>query len=56
MYRSFYENLSFAWLPTATLVFFLTVFALALVKLFVLNGRRDFEHVAALPLEKENPS
>ena len=54
MYRSFYENLSFAWVPTATMVFFLTVFVLALVRLFILNRSRDFERVSALPLEKEN--
>jgi hypothetical protein len=54
MYRAFYENLTFAWLPAATTVFFVTVFALALVKLFVLNRKQDFERVAALPLDKEN--
>lgn len=54
MYRSFYEHLSFAWLPAATTIFFVTVFALALVKLFVLNGKKDFDQVSALPLEEEN--
>jgi hypothetical protein len=54
MYRAFYENLTFAWLPAATTIFFVTVFAAALLKLFVFNKSRDFERVAALPLEKEN--
>lgn len=54
MYRAFYENLSFAWLPAATTIFFVAFFVGALVKLYVLNGRKDFDQVASLPLDKEN--
>lgn len=58
MWRAFYANLDFAWLPSATTLFFVSVFCIALFKLFVLNGKSDFERVAALPLndEKENGS
>ena len=53
MYRSFYEQLSFAWLPAATTIFFVTVFTVALIRLYVLRGVKDFEQVSALPLENE---
>ena len=54
MYRAFYAGLDFAWLPAATTIFFVAFFLGALLKLYVLNGRKDFEEVSALPLDEEN--
>lgn len=53
MYRAFYEHLSFAWLPQATAIFFCTFFVAVLLRLFVFNRGKDFEQVAALPLEED---
>lgn len=53
MYKHFYANLDFPWLPTATLFFFLGVFTLALLRLFLFKTRHDFDAVASLPLERE---
>jgi hypothetical protein len=51
MYRAFYENLTFAWLPQATTIFFALFFAGVLLRLFVFNGKEDFERIAASPLD-----
>jgi hypothetical protein len=56
MYRAFYENLTFGWLPQATTIFFCTFFVAVLLRLFVFNSRRDFERVESLPLEEEKRS
>ena len=53
MYKQFYASLDFAWLPTLTLLFFLGVFAVAILRLFLFKTRHDFDAVASLPLERE---
>lgn len=53
MYRSFYQQLTFAWLPQATTVFFVAVFIAVLVRLYVLHRARDFDPTAALPLDDD---
>lgn len=53
MYKQFYESLSFAWLPMLTMLFFLGVFASALLRLFVFNKQGDYDAVAALPLQRD---
>jgi hypothetical protein len=50
MYQAFYSQLTFAWLPQLATLFFVTVFAIALVRLFVLRRRHDFDSIAAMPL------
>lgn len=50
MYKAFYSQLTFTWLPQAVTLFFVAVFAIALVRLFVLRRRRDFDSIAAMPL------
>ena len=52
MYRTFFEGMSFAWLPTATTVFFVVFFVGVVLKAYVFNGRKDFERVASLPLDE----
>jgi cbb3-type cytochrome oxidase subunit 3 len=51
MYRAFYENLTFAWVPVAATLFFVAFFAAVVARAFVFNRRRDFERVASLPLD-----
>jgi hypothetical protein len=50
MYKAFYEQLTFTWLPLAATLFFVAVFAIVLLRLFVLRRRKDFDSIAALPL------
>ena len=53
MYKAFYEQMTFAWLPQATMLFFLGVFLIALARLFVFRRRKDFDQIAALPLSDD---
>ncbi|MBK7859898.1 MAG: CcoQ/FixQ family Cbb3-type cytochrome c oxidase assembly chaperone [Archangiaceae bacterium] len=53
MYRAFYQQLTFAWLPAATTVFFVAFFAAVLLHLFLLKRRGDFQQVSTLPLDEE---
>lgn len=50
MYKAFYSQLTFSWLPEAATLFFVAVFAIAMVRLFALKHRQDFDSIAALPL------
>lgn len=50
MYKAFYAQLDSTWLPQAATLFFVAVFAIALVRLFVLRKRQDFDSIAAMPL------
>ena len=50
MYKAFYQQLTFDWLPQVVMVFFFTVFLLALAWVFLIRRRRDFDSIAALPL------
>lgn len=51
MYREFYSALDSTTLPIAAMLFFFVVFLLVLVRLFVLRRRRDYDALAALPLD-----
>ena len=51
MYREFFSGMTSTTLPLVTMAFFFVAFALVLVRLFLLRKRRDYDPVAALPLD-----
>ena len=51
MYREFFSGMSETTLPLVTMAFFIVAFALVLARLFLLRKRRDYDPVAALPLD-----
>ena len=53
MYREFFRSLQSTDLPLATMLFFLAAFVLVLMRTFVWKSRRDYDPVAALPLEED---
>jgi len=52
MYREFYTALSSPLLPIVVMAFFVGSFALVLLRVLVVKGRRDYDDVAALPLDE----
>lgn len=50
MYKQFYEGLQATHLPLATLFLFIAVFAVSIIRLFVIKKKQDFDGVAQLPL------
>jgi hypothetical protein len=50
MYREFYAALPSTLLPIVVMAFFVVVFAVVLLRTFVLKRRRDYDRMAALPL------
>lgn len=50
MYKAFYQQLTFGWLPQLTTIFFFALFVLALAWVFVIHRRKDFDSIAAMPL------
>jgi hypothetical protein len=53
MYKAFYAQLTFAWLPQVVTLFFFAVFLIALARLFVFRRGKDVESIAAMPLKDE---
>ncbi len=56
MYRELFSNLESVELPLAAMLFFLVVFVLVLVRVFALKRRRDYDSIAALPLDDSKTS
>ena len=56
MYKEFYSGMEWSLLPIVTLFFFLGAFALMLLRTFAYKKKHDFDSVAALPLDDENPT
>lgn len=56
MYKQFYKGMELAHLPLFTLVLFLAVFLGVVAWAFFLRKGRDFESVAALPLDLPSPA
>jgi len=56
MYRDFYSALPSTLLPIVVMTFFLVVFAVVLLRTFVLRRRRDYDRLAALPLADDPPA
>jgi len=51
MYREFFSGMTSTTLPMVAMAFFFVAFVLVLVRLFVLRRRRDYDPIAALPLD-----
>jgi hypothetical protein len=54
MYRQFYEGMDLTRLPVFTLVLFMIVFGVAVVRMFVFGRARDFDHLARMPVSENS--
>ena len=53
MYRTFYEDMPYPWLPVVVMLAFVGVFAAVLIRTFVFRRRADFDPMASLPLQDD---
>lgn len=56
MFREFYAALDSPALPLAAMGFFLAAFALMLVRTYAWKRKRDYDEIAALPLDEPEHS
>ncbi|MGA9523864.1 MAG: CcoQ/FixQ family Cbb3-type cytochrome c oxidase assembly chaperone [Myxococcaceae bacterium] len=51
MKQQFYEGMDLTFLPLFTLVLFVSVFLIAIVRMFVFRRAEHFDNLARLPIE-----
>jgi len=56
MYREFFAGLESIELPLVAMAFFVLIFAVVVVRTFVIKRRRDYDEMAALPLSDPESS